>query len=174
MECNHKAQHEIEKYPVDDNATTFRVDATCPDCGEVMWEAIVSYAPFESRHYLMVNPAWHEEAMRHCAEEIATLQDMVADNARKRAELEKEYREMMNEQIRRAETAETLAGSRLSLLSQIRARLVENAVEIARAGDYDHKDKNASILRLVASLLVMSRWTSKLDVTPIEEDDLPF
>lgn len=172
--CEHDGQPTLIEHTISDTNTHFEVSAICPDCGITLWVGIKTQETGEIR-YTDVSPIWHGKMMRQATEQIQELMAIVADNARKRAEMETEYREMTNRAIRDQKAAEQTAVNRLNLLTSIQSRIVEIATDLAHAGSYDHKGKNESILRVLARLLTISQWrTDSIETPRTNNDDLPF
>lgn len=172
--CEHSGELRIEQCGVEQEFGVHAVAAYCPDCGAVMWSGR-RYEDEQETKFTFVSPAWHDKWVVKTAEKIQELMAIIADNASKRAALENEYQEMNNQLIRAREAAEQTAINRLNLITSMRVRLVEIAVILSRAGDYDHKSKNAQILRAVASMLGMSQWRASGEQPPARDmDDIPF
>lgn len=172
--CDHNGQAVITKHTVSDDNTHYNVTAKCPDCGLKLWSGIQEELTGEIS-YIDVCPAWHGKMMNQATEQINELMAVVADNARKRAALESEYREMTNRANQAQKAAENTAINRLNLLTSMRIRLTEIAVDLARCGDYDHKGKNEAILRHLAALLALTLWRGdNSGPTRTDDGDVPF
>lgn len=172
--CEHNGQLRIEQRGIEQIFGAYDVTGYCPDCDEVMWHGI-RYDDRPEIEYTFVAPVWHGKTMIQAAGQIQELMAVVADNARKRSELEAEYREMTNRAIAAQKAAEQTAINRLNLLTSMRVRIVEIATDLARAGSYDHKSKNEVILRALAAMLAESRWrTDSIEATRTDNDDVPF
>lgn len=172
--CDHNGQLTIYSEFLHDDDTVRVEYGHCPDCDARMFERRV-YTQSGEVIYGDVDPAWHGKTVLQATEQIQELMAVVADNARKRSELEAEYREMTNRAIQAQKAAEDTAINRLALLTSMRIRMVEIATDLARAGNFDHKGKNEAILRMIASLLAMCQWKSaKEPASAREMDDLPF
>lgn len=68
------------------------------------------------------------------------------------------------------ETLKSTISERDALLLDFQQYMRVQALRLALAGDYDHKDKNAVLLRVVASLLSVA--ANPINVTT--GDDVPF